>query len=51
MSFLIIIPIVLLNINYLYKRTVIKGKRGENKVSFIIGDTVENEQYVINNLT
>ena len=52
MPFLIIIPIILLIVLVVYlKQPSARGKRGENKVSFVIGDTVENEQYVINNLT
>ncbi len=52
MPFIIIIPIILLIVLVVYlKQPSARGKRGENKVSFVIGDTVENEQYVINNLT
>ena len=52
MPFIIIITIILLIVLVVYlKQPSARGKRGENKVSFVIGDTVENEQYVINNLT
>lgn len=51
MPFLIIIPIVLIVILAIYlNRPVARGKRGENRVKRIIGKTIENEQYVINNL-
>lgn len=54
MPFLIIIPIILvvlfaILIAYL-KHPSTRGKRGENKVGRVIGETVENEQYVINDL-
>lgn len=51
MPFLIIIPIVLIVFFAIYlNRPVARGKRGENRVKRIIGKTIENEQYVINNL-
>ena len=51
MLFLIIIPIVLLIILIVYlKHPTTRGKRGENKVGWVIGETIENEQYVINDL-
>lgn len=51
MPFLIIIPIVLILILAIYlKRPTTRGKRGENKVKWVIGETIENEQYVINDL-
>ena len=51
MPFLIIIPIVLIIILAIYlKNPTTRGKRGENKVKWIIGETIENEQYVINDL-
>lgn len=51
MPFLIIIPIILIIIFAVYlKRPETRGKRGENRVKCIIGETIENEQYVINDL-
>lgn len=54
MSFLIITAvaiIIILAVCAIYlKRPQTRGKRGENKVGRIIGNTVENEQYVINDL-
>lgn len=56
MLFLIIIPIILIIIlsiiilNVYSKKPEIRGKRGENSVKKIIGDTIENEQYIINDL-
>jgi hypothetical protein len=51
MQFLIIIPIVLILILAIYlKKPTTRGKRGENKVKWVIGETIENEQYVINDL-
>ena len=51
MPFLIIIPIILFIILAVYlKRPETRGKRGENRVKCIIGETIENEQYVINDL-
>ena len=48
MPFLIIIPIILIIILAVYlKRPETRGKRGENRVKCIIGETIENEQYVI----
>ena len=47
MPFLIIIPIVLIIILAVYlKRPETRGKRGENRVKWVIGETIENEQYV-----
>lgn len=47
-----IIVLVLLFIAFIayWKRPSTRGKRGENKVSLTIGNTIENKQYVINNL-
>ena len=51
MPFLIIIPIILIMILAVYlKRPETRGKRGENRVKWVIGETIENEQYVINDL-
>lgn len=51
MPFLIIIPIILIVILAVYlKRPETRGKRGENRVKWVIGETIENEQYVINDL-
>ena len=51
MPFLIIISIILIIILAVYlKRPETRGKRGENRVKCIIGETIENEQYVINDL-
>ena len=51
MPFLIIIPIILIIILAVYlKRPETRGKRGENRVKWVIGETIENEQYVINDL-
>ncbi len=51
MLFIVIISIVLIIIFGTYlKRPGTRGKRGENRVKWIIGDTIENEQYVINDL-
>ena len=51
MPFLIIIAIVLIIILAAYlKKPETRGKRGENKVKWVIGETIENEQYVINDL-
>ena len=47
-----IIVCVLLGVGIAYaKSPTARGKRGENKVRRAIGDTIENERYVINNLT
>lgn len=49
MPFLIIIPAILFIILIVYlKHPSTRGKHGENKVRRVIGETVENEQYVIN---
>ena len=49
MPFLIIIAIILIIILAAYlKKPETRGKRGENKVKWVIGETIENEQYVIN---
>lgn len=49
MPFLIIILVILFIILIVYlKRPSTRGKHGENKVRRVIGETVENEQYVIN---
>ena len=51
MPFLIIIPVILIIILIVYlKQPSTLGKRGENKVGWVIGETIENEQYVINDL-
>ncbi len=51
MPFLIIIPIILIIILAVYlKRPETRGKRGENRVKWVIGEIIENEQYVINDL-
>lgn len=51
MPFLIIIPIILIIILAVYlKRPETRGRRGENRVKWVIGETIENEQYVINDL-
>lgn len=51
MIYLIIIPIVLILILTIYlKRPETRGKYGERRVKKIIGETIENEQYVINDL-
>ena len=51
MPFLIIISIILIIILAIYlKRPETRGKRGENRVKWVIGETIENEQYVINDL-
>lgn len=51
MLFLIIIPVIIFSIIIIYlKHPSTRGKRGENKVRRAIGKTVENEQYVINDL-
>ena len=51
MSFLIIIPVILFIILIVYlKQPSTRGKRGENKVGWVIGETIENKQYVINDL-
>jgi len=50
----IIIGIIVLIIFFAFlsfKNPKVLGERGENQVKRIIGKTVENEQYVINNLT
>ena len=52
MPILIIIPITLIIILAIYlKRPETRGKHGEHKVKRIIGKTIENEQYIINDLT
>ena len=49
MPFLIIIAIVLIIILAAYlKKPETRGKRGENQVKWVIGETIKNEQYVIN---
>ena len=49
MPFLIIILVILFIILIVYlKHPSTRGKHGENKVRRVIGETVENEQYVIN---
>ncbi|MGN1053305.1 MAG: NERD domain-containing protein [Candidatus Scatosoma sp.] len=51
MPFFIIIPAILFIVLIVYlKQPSTHGKRGENKVRWVIGETVENEQYVINDL-
>lgn len=51
MPFLIIIPIILIIILVVYlKRPETRGRRGENRVKWVIGETIENDQYVINDL-
>lgn len=51
MSFSIIIPIIVIIILAVYlKLPETRGKRGENRVKWVIGETIENEQYVINDL-
>lgn len=51
MTFIIIILVILFVILIVYlKQPSTRGKRGEKKVGWIIGKTVENEQYVINDL-
>ena len=51
MIFLIIIPISCIIVFTIYlKKPETRGKRGENRVKRIIGKTIENEQYVINDL-
>ena len=51
MPFLVIIPVILLIILIVYlKQPSTRGKRGENKVRWVISETIENEQYVINDL-
>ena len=51
MPFLIIISIILILVLAVYlRRPEIRGKHGENRVKWVIGETVENEQYVINDL-
>ncbi len=51
MLFLIILSIVLIIILAIYlKKPTTRGKRGENKVKCVIGETIENEQYVLNDL-
>jgi hypothetical protein len=52
MPFLIIASILVIIILTVYlKHPSTRGRLGENKVSLIIGETIENQQYVINNLT
>ncbi|MBQ7769885.1 MAG: NERD domain-containing protein, partial [Clostridia bacterium] len=47
----LIIPIILIIILAVYlKRPETRGRRGENRVKWVIGETIENEQYVINDL-
>lgn len=50
MYFIIVIIIVLIFLIMYFKRPETRGKRGENKVQKIIGETIENKQYVIHNL-
>ncbi len=52
MLFLVIIPIVILIILFVVclNNPTARGKRGENNVKRVIGETVENEQYVINDI-
>ena len=51
MPFLVIIPVILLIILIVYlKQPSTRGKRGENKVRWVISETIENEQYVINDI-
>lgn len=51
MPFLIIIAIILIIALGVYlKRPKTRGKRGENRVKWKIGETIKNEQYVINDL-
>ncbi len=51
MLYLLIIPFVLFILLIIYLRLPsMRGKRGENKVKSVIGKTIENECYVINNL-
>ncbi len=48
--FLIIAIIFIIVIAIYLKKPETRGKRGENRVKQVIGDTIENEQYVINDL-
>lgn len=48
--FIIVLDILFIAFIAYWKRPSTRGKRGENKVSSAIGNTIENEQYVINNL-
>lgn len=51
MIYFIVILIVLLAILIIYlKSPRARGKRGENMVKWVIGTTIENKQYIINNL-
>lgn len=51
MIYFIVILIVLLAILIIYlKSPRARGKRGENMVKWVIGNTIENQQYIINNL-
>lgn len=51
MFFLIILPVIFLIVLIVYlRKPSTRGKHGENKVRFIIGETIEGEQYVINDL-
>ena len=51
MPFLILIPIILIIILAQYlKSPEAQGKHGEKEVEYVIGNTIENEQYIINDL-
>lgn len=50
MPFLIIVFILIVILAIYLKKPTTRGKRGENKVRWVIGETIENEQYVINDL-
>lgn len=48
--FIIVLVILFISFAIYRKRPSVRGKRGEDKVRRVIGETMENEQYVINDL-
>lgn len=48
--FIIVLFFLFIGFIIYLKQPSTRGKRGENKVSWVIGETIENEQYVINDL-
>lgn len=50
MILIIILIILIICLKKYFKNPKTRGKRGENSVKHIIGETIENEQYIINDL-
>lgn len=48
--FIIVLFFLFIGFIVYLKQPSTRGKRGENKVGLVIGETIKNEQYVINDL-